>query len=271
MEFYLIYNSNKYTSAQINVICGNHVFVDVGYYHGLPAPPQYAAPPPRSSGFLEGCLECSWLLFLMLLKFCSNNTLFPTKLLNHPFLLFLCLSEQKEKLESFSVFCVIKAYNSRGIWYFTDEQRLNGKVKIKQYMQSWFDALYDKPSKITWNDLYWSAHWLESDKPVSDGMQESGEVSAKYGWYVIQYLENSCGIGRNLIDTNTNRLKWNPNTQINHRGLFWNFKSSCVPLFPQYYSHSHSLSHTFICESSWSVISDNQDIDLNKGRIRISV
>ena len=132
MEFYQICNSNTYSSAQINVICGNHVFVDVGYYHGLPimAPPQYAAPPPRSSGFLEGCLECSWLLFFMLLKFCSN-TLFLKKLLNHPFLLFLCLSEQNEKLESFSVFCVIKVYSSRGIWYFTDEQRLNRNVEIK--------------------------------------------------------------------------------------------------------------------------------------------
>ena len=29
-----------------------------------------------------------------------------------------------------------------------------------------------------------------------------------------------------------------------------------------------TLSHTFLCESSWSVISGNQDIDLNKGGIR---
>lgn len=53
--------------------CGNYVLVDVGYYHGPPvmAPPQYAAAPPRSSGFLEGWLviKCSWLLLFCTQRF----------------------------------------------------------------------------------------------------------------------------------------------------------------------------------------------------------
>ncbi|CAL9071195.1 unnamed protein product [Musa textilis] len=44
-----------------------YVFVDAGYYHGPPvmAPPQYAAPPPRSCGFLEGCLAALCCCFLI--------------------------------------------------------------------------------------------------------------------------------------------------------------------------------------------------------------
>ena len=44
--------------------------------------------------------------------------------------------------------------------------------------------------------------------------------------------------------------------------------SPFLPSITLIYSHPHSLSHTFICESSLSVINGNQDIDLNKGRIR---
>lgn len=109
--------------------CGNYVLVDVGYYHGPPvmAPPQYAAAPPRSSGFLEGWLviKCSWLLLFCTQRFILYSVT-QKSFSSHPLIccdlvltaiLFLCL-----------FFCVIQVFNIEGVSSLTDDQRWNVSV-----------------------------------------------------------------------------------------------------------------------------------------------